>query len=113
MAPVDQSLPFGEEILEQAQPAGGPPLLTTAPSSVEITLREKDGQTILHFVNHSPGKSLAPGVPSSAPLWQKAIVFLQRCQNREKSNDQAWAHSGTAGADDGGFIYASSGESKA
>src|SRR5947209_7891029 len=45
--------------------------------------------------------------PSNAPLWQKAIVFLQRCQNREKSNDQSWSGS------DGGFVYASSGESKA
>jgi squalene-hopene/tetraprenyl-beta-curcumene cyclase len=45
--------------------------------------------------------------PSSAPFWEKAIVFLQRCQNRRESNDQAWA--GT----DGGFIYAPSGESKA
>jgi squalene-hopene/tetraprenyl-beta-curcumene cyclase len=45
--------------------------------------------------------------PANAPLWQKAIVFLERCQNRDASNDQAWA--GT----DGGFIYSSSGESKA
>jgi squalene-hopene/tetraprenyl-beta-curcumene cyclase len=45
--------------------------------------------------------------PASAPLWQKAIVFLERCQNRDASNDQPWA--GT----DGGFVYASSGESKA
>ena len=45
--------------------------------------------------------------PSSAPLWRKAIVFLERCQNREPSNDQPWA--GT----DGGFVYSSDGESKA
>jgi squalene-hopene/tetraprenyl-beta-curcumene cyclase len=44
---------------------------------------------------------------SNAPLWDKAIRFLQRCQNRAESNDQAWA--GT----DGGFVYASDGESKA
>ena len=44
---------------------------------------------------------------SSAPLWHKAIVFLQRCQNRDQSNDQSWA--GT----DGGFVYGSNGESKA
>jgi len=43
----------------------------------------------------------------NAPLWQKAIVFLQRCQNRDASNDQPWA-----GAD-GGFVYGSNGESKA
>jgi squalene-hopene/tetraprenyl-beta-curcumene cyclase len=42
-----------------------------------------------------------------APLWEKAIVFLQRCQNRKESNSEAWA--GT----DGGFIYAPDGESKA
>jgi squalene-hopene/tetraprenyl-beta-curcumene cyclase len=45
--------------------------------------------------------------PQNAPLWQKAIVFLVRCQNRDASNDQSWA--GT----DGGFVYASDGESKA
>jgi squalene-hopene/tetraprenyl-beta-curcumene cyclase len=42
-----------------------------------------------------------------APLWDKAIRFIQRCQNRAESNDQSWA--GT----DGGFVYASDGESKA
>jgi squalene-hopene/tetraprenyl-beta-curcumene cyclase len=43
----------------------------------------------------------------NAPLWDKALKFLQRCQNRQESNDQPWAGS------DGGFVYASEGESKA
>lgn len=47
------------------------------------------------------------GHPKNAAVFQKAIIFLQRCQNRESSNDQAWA--GT----DGGFIYSAGGESKA
>ncbi len=47
------------------------------------------------------------GYPKNADVFRKAIVFLQRCQNRSDSNDQPWA--GT----DGGFVYASSGESKA
>ena len=47
------------------------------------------------------------GYPANAEVFSKAILFLQRCQNRKDSNDQAWA--GT----DGGFVYASSGESKA
>lgn len=51
--------------------------------------------------------------PSSAPLWRKAIVFLQRCQNREVSNDQPWAQERSHAGGDGGFVYASSGESKA
>jgi len=42
-----------------------------------------------------------------APFWQKAIAFLQRCQNRKESNSMEWA------GNDGGFIYASDGESKA
>lgn len=33
------------------------------------------------------------------PVWEKAIVFLQRCQNYSETNDQAWA------GDDGGFLY--------
>jgi squalene-hopene/tetraprenyl-beta-curcumene cyclase len=35
----------------------------------------------------------------SDPMWQKAIVFLQRCQNYSETNDQPWA------GNDGGFIY--------
>jgi squalene-hopene/tetraprenyl-beta-curcumene cyclase len=36
--------------------------------------------------------------------WQKAIAFLQRCQNLPGTNDQPWAqHAGTN--DIGGFIY--------
>ena len=32
-------------------------------------------------------------------FWEKAIVFLQRCQNLKEYNDQEWA------SDDGGFVY--------
>jgi squalene-hopene/tetraprenyl-beta-curcumene cyclase len=48
------------------------------------------------------------GLPGSAPVWQKAIVFLQRLQNRKESNDQAWAKEGP---DDGGFVYNTQGRS--
>lgn len=47
------------------------------------------------------------GYPKNADAFKKAIVFLQRAQNRKESNDQQWAN------DDGGFVYASGGESKA
>lgn len=47
------------------------------------------------------------GHPKNDDVFRKALIFLQRCQNRKESNDQRWA--GT----DGGFVYASSGESKA
>jgi squalene-hopene/tetraprenyl-beta-curcumene cyclase len=40
-------------------------------------------------------------------VWNKAIKFLERTQNRSESNDQTWA------GNDGGFIYAPDGESKA
>jgi squalene-hopene/tetraprenyl-beta-curcumene cyclase len=33
------------------------------------------------------------------PAWDRAVQFLQRCQNRSESNDQSWA------ANDGGFVY--------
>ncbi len=39
------------------------------------------------------------GVPRDAEVWEKAIKFIERCQNRSESNDQAWA------GDDGGFVY--------
>jgi squalene-hopene/tetraprenyl-beta-curcumene cyclase len=38
-------------------------------------------------------------LPNESPVWDKAIKFIQRTQNRKASNDQGWA------ADDGGFIY--------
>ena len=36
----------------------------------------------------------------NADVWAKAQVFVDRCQNRSESNDQAWA------GNDGGFVYA-------
>ncbi|MBI4844434.1 MAG: terpene cyclase/mutase family protein [Nitrospirae bacterium] len=39
------------------------------------------------------------GLPKDSPVWEKAITFINRCQNRSESNDQAWVK------DDGGFIY--------
>jgi hypothetical protein len=50
------------------------PLITSAPPTIEITLRRQPGRRILHFVNHSPGKSLAQNsafieaVPPSEPF---------------------------------------------
>jgi hypothetical protein len=40
-----------------------PPLLTTASPTVEITLRERDGERIIHLVEHNPGTSLAQNHP--------------------------------------------------
>ena len=40
-------------------------------------------------------------------VWNKAVKFLERTQNRSESNDQTWA------GNDGGFIYSPDGESKA
>lgn len=48
----------------------------------------------------------ATSLDANDPAWNRAIAFLQRCQNRSESNDQAWA------GNDGGFVY-SPGESKA
>jgi squalene-hopene/tetraprenyl-beta-curcumene cyclase len=47
------------------------------------------------------------GYPKNEEVFKKALIFLQRVQNRNESNDQPWA------SNDGGFIYAASGESKA
>lgn len=41
----------------------------------------------------------ASGVPKDASVWEKAIKFIERCQNRSETNDQPWA------GNDGGFIY--------
>jgi squalene-hopene/tetraprenyl-beta-curcumene cyclase len=51
----------------------------------------------------------ACGVPSTAPVFKKALIYLQRVQNRRESNDQAWAKEGPK---DGGFLYESQGGTK-
>jgi len=38
-------------------------------------------------------------VPEDHPVWERAIKFIQRTQNRSESNDQEWA------GNDGGFVY--------
>ncbi len=50
------------------------------------------------------------GVPSTAPVFKRAIFFIQRVQNREASNDQAWVKQGP---NDGGFEYDPVGDTKA
>lgn len=51
------------------------------------------------------------GLPRSDPAYQKALVFISRCQMLGEKNDQAFAK----GATNGGFIYtaANGGDSKA
>lgn len=49
------------------------------------------------------------GVPATAPVFKKALVYLQRVQNRRETNDQPWAKQGP---NDGGFLYESQGETK-
>jgi hypothetical protein len=76
------------DLLEAALPV--PVVLTSAPPTVEITLRRRGTDTIIHFVDHSPGKSLAQNnafieeVPRAQPFWvtvttpeQPAHVHLQ------------------------------------
>ena len=41
----------------------------------------------------------ATGLAKNDASWQKALTFLDRCQNRSESNDQEWA------TNDGGFTY--------
>lgn len=41
----------------------------------------------------------ASGLPESDPVWQRAIQFIQRTQNRTESNDQSYS------LNDGGFTY--------
>ena len=50
------------------------------------------------------------GTPANAPVFKKAIVFLQRVQNRKESNDQAWEKTASG---DGGFVYNSQGGAEA
>lgn len=60
------------DVLERVLPQ--PPLITTAPPTLEVALRSRPGETLVHFVNHAPGKSLAQNsafiesVPPSPPF---------------------------------------------
>jgi len=51
------------------------------------------------------------GLPEDDPAYQKALVFVSRCQMLDASNDQPFAD----GSNDGGFVYSpvNEGESKA
>ncbi len=39
------------------------------------------------------------GLSEEDKTWERAVCFIQRCQNRSESNDQPWS------VNDGGFIY--------
>jgi squalene-hopene/tetraprenyl-beta-curcumene cyclase len=48
----------------------------------------------------------AAGIPQTDPAYQRALIFISRCQNlKGEGNDQAWA----AKRDDGSFIYSAAG----
>ncbi len=50
----------------------------------------------------------AAGVPKQDEFFRKALVFLQRCQNRSESNDQTWKDENgapVAPGNDGGAMY--------
>jgi len=66
-----------------------------------------DANPDLSNLQHALEALKETGEAKNAEVFKKALVFLQRCQNRKDSNDQSW--SGT----DGGFIYAANGDSKA
>ncbi len=45
-----------KDVLNRAQPL--PQLMTSAPATVEITLRRREGALFVHFVNHTSGRPL-------------------------------------------------------
>jgi squalene-hopene/tetraprenyl-beta-curcumene cyclase len=67
-----------------------------------------DEKPDLSNMQHALEALRTAGVPTSDPVFQRAIVFLQRCQNRSESNDLVLVRDGktfTSG-NDGGAIYA-------
>jgi hypothetical protein len=69
------------DLFELALPEA--PLLTTAPPTLEIALRERGDMTLVQFVNHAPGKSLAQNsafiesVPST-PGFSLTLALAER-----------------------------------
>lgn len=67
-----------------------------SPQRPRIDRSRRGDMSNLHFALEALKES---GVPEDAEVWEKAIKFIERCQNRSESNDQPWA------GDDGGFVY--------
>lgn len=59
----------------------------------------KSGRPDLSNTNLALEALREAGVKADDPAMQKAITFLQNCQNNSETNSQAWA------SNDGGFIY--------
>ncbi len=80
------------EIVEQALPTA--PVLTDAPPTVEITLRRQPGRLVVHFANHSPGKSLAQNsafiekVPPTEPFSITLALGVEPAAVRLQPGDQ-------------------------
>jgi squalene-hopene/tetraprenyl-beta-curcumene cyclase len=45
------------------------------------------------------------GLDEKSPVWKRAVLFLQRCQNRTESNDLLKIGVDVQVSDDGGFMY--------
>lgn len=53
----------------------------------------------------------AAGLPKNHSLWEKAIIFIQRCQNLVETNDMPWANNtASPNYNDGGLVYMPSNE---
>jgi squalene-hopene/tetraprenyl-beta-curcumene cyclase len=58
----------------------------------------------LHVVKQIAKEKDQPQPPGWELHWEKAVQFVQRCQNLPASNDQPWAKN-TTDRDKGGFVY--------
>ena len=58
-----------------------------------------EGRADLPNLQYAMEALKASGLSDSDPIWQRAITFIQRVQNRSESNDQSYT------ANDGGFAY--------
>jgi len=96
-----------QRYLERSQFDEGEGISRSDPRYGGIGYGSREDNPDLSNLQHALEALRETGHPADAEVFTKAIVFLQRCQNREGSNDQPWR------GNDGGFVYASSGESKA
>jgi hypothetical protein len=92
---------FGQ-VLEQVLPS--PPLLTKAPPTLEIVVRAREGEIVVHFANHAPGSSLAQNnawverVPPTPPfsLTLEMAERPARVRLEPGSVEVEWSHTGSA-----------------
>jgi squalene-hopene/tetraprenyl-beta-curcumene cyclase len=101
-----------QQYLEQSQFDEGESISPTDPMYGGVGYGSKPDRPDLSNLQMALEALKESGTGPNSPVWKKAIIFLQRVQNRQETNDQAWVKEAGV-VNDGGFIYDTKGRSDA